>query len=138
MEKNQEYLNDIFIWMVEGSKKYYKEGIKIPECVVEAKQECVLNNDKLHQFLIEILIPSPGHYVKVKDLLGLYQEGGRINVSSNAVTQFCNELRQRNYSVEPKGKRGDDRAMHLKGYTIDKSNTINEDSFNAIINSMNT
>ena len=120
MEKNPLYLNDIFKWMVEGAYLYYKEGISIPKCAVEAKKHCLINNDKLQQFLDENLIKDePMTCVKVKDVLYLYQDGGRININPNEVTKFCKELRQRGYKVEPKGKTGDNRAQHLWGYYIE-------------------
>ena len=127
MEKNQEYLNDIFKWMVAGSVLYYKEGIFMPDCVIEAKKQCIQNNDKLQQFLMETLTEDPKdsdiiNYIKVKDLLYLYQEGGRINISPNEVTKFCKELRQRNYKVEPKGKTGEDRMQYLWHHSIDDLN----------------
>lgn len=124
MEKNEEYLNDIFKWMVEGAMLYYKEGIIMPECVIEAKKQCILNNDKLQQFLNEILIREKldvitPNCVKVKDVLIKYQEGGRINTSPKAVTEFCKQLRHRKYEVKPKGKTGDERSQHIFGYTMD-------------------
>jgi P4 family phage/plasmid primase-like protien len=129
MENNHEYINDIFKWMIQGSIKYYKQNLQFPECVVNAKKECLLSNDKLQQFLDQNLIVNTSGVSKVKDLLMLYQYGSKYNTSANAITLFCKDLRARGYKIEPLGARGDKRTMHIYGYTFEmidekKSNVI--------------
>ena len=50
-----EYLPDVLKWMVEGSIRYYKEGLVTPACLEEAKAKYVAEVDTVAQFVSECL-----------------------------------------------------------------------------------
>lgn len=121
MEENQEYLNDIFSWFVEGAMIFYKEGLKIPKFVQDFKKQCVLENDVFLQFLNENIIEDKTSDVKVKDLYIRYIEGTSIynqylqsgRVNGNKIKTFCDDLRKRNFNLIKI-----DRAQHISGYML--------------------
>lgn len=88
-------LDNFLAWIVEGSIRYYKEGIKAPESVINSTRQISKECDTLLWTLENILIPSKGGYVKTSILRDRLCEEG-INLTSKRL--MCS-LRHYNYTI---------------------------------------
>ena len=69
----------IFKWLVDGAKRYKRDGLIEPKAVTDATIEYRDEEDTFKAFCSENLIVAPGLQISVREAFGLYQsEGGRL------------------------------------------------------------
>ena len=68
-----ENMNDILAWLLEGSIRYYNEGIVEPEQVIQMSCSQQKEADPATYFLSEYLLQEPNGKVWMKDLFEAYQ-----------------------------------------------------------------
>lgn len=108
MENDQEYLNELFSWMINGSKRYYDSGLYTPIIIQNFKKECVFNNDVLLQFLNENLIVNMEGFIAVKKIYLKFIEGTNDyknyqitgTVVPKKLTMFADSLRKKGYEIK--------------------------------------
>lgn len=57
----KKYMNDFFAWIMKGSIDYHKEGLKMPPILETEKEELIVEQDDLGEFLKLNLKQSPGN-----------------------------------------------------------------------------
>jgi len=86
--KLKEKLDELLVWLVNGSVKYFKEGLNImPEVAKEATKEYFDENDYLQSFLDEKYIKSSEGFVYSTDLYDSYLDEYNIGLSQRSFTR---------------------------------------------------
>jgi len=98
----------ILRWMVDGCLMWQEEGLEPPQCVIEASEEYMANEDVLGGFLDDNVIMEPGAWASRKQLWSRYkdwvQEVGSAGWKAN---DFYSALASRGFAPHKKvGERG--------------------------------
>ena len=108
----ENHLDDFFAWLLEGSKRYYSEGLNPPACVLETKRQAICEFDMLQLFLNEKTETKRGSKIKTKDLYERFGEWFDDNIGNDDTNFRFPSIRQFNSS------------LRTKGLNIDKNNSI--------------
>jgi putative DNA primase/helicase len=88
-------LNGIFKWMVEGYKKYVKQGLNPPEIVKVATEEYKVEMDVIGRFIQDECYIDPKTFILFKDLYAKYErwceETGSERLSRKKFTQILKD-----------------------------------------------
>ncbi|MBA7489790.1 DNA primase [subsurface metagenome] len=114
----------IFNWLLEGYKKWRKEGLRTPEEIIEATAEYKSSMDVVAEFIEECCVESHRLQIATKEIYKAYkdwcEEGGDRPVNKNA---FSRQLTERGYksirTKSPKQERGW-LGINLKTYEAEK------------------
>jgi putative DNA primase/helicase len=95
-DKLMQELDGIFLWCLEGFKKYNSEGLSKPSAVVKAVEQYRGEMDTISKFLDECTVSAPCRCVKAKDLYNVYsrwcEENGEYKLTN---TKFGSEVQKR-------------------------------------------
>jgi P4 family phage/plasmid primase-like protien len=110
-----EYLDDVFLWMLQGSQKYYKEGLIVPESLEEKKQEYIAEQDILQDFLEQHIKENKNNKIKITTLSESFNQWARRNDYDDSYNprKLCEILRDKGYKVELINK-----TQHLIDYIL--------------------
>jgi putative DNA primase/helicase len=64
----------ILNWLIEGARRWYKEGLKTPTIIVHATDEYRAEMDVIGNFLKERCVQKPGVSIKARELFKCYQD----------------------------------------------------------------
>lgn len=95
-DKLMQELDGIFLWCLEGLKRYNAEGLSKPSAVVKAVEQYRGEMDTISKFLDECTVSAPCRCVKAKDLYNVYsrwcEENGEYKLTN---TKFGSEVQKR-------------------------------------------
>ena len=91
----------IFAWTIEGSKKYYSEGLSNCVSVTEATQRYKEEYDPVGTFMDSCIIESLGSIIGAKELYECFTRYCKINeLKTNSLTSFGSQLKSKGYIKE--------------------------------------
>jgi putative DNA primase/helicase len=64
----------ILNWLIEGAKRWCKEGLKTPNVIVNATNEYRAEMDVIGNFIKECCVQSPGLEIRARELFKCYQD----------------------------------------------------------------
>ena len=86
-------LDGIFLWCLEGLKRYNAEGLSKPSAVIKAVEQYRGEMDTISKFLDECTVSAPCRCVKARDLYNVYsrwcEENGEYKLTN---TKFGMEM----------------------------------------------
>lgn len=95
-DKLMQELDGIFLWCLEGLKRYNAEGLSKPSAVIKAVEQYRGEMDTISKFLDECTVSAPCRCVKAKDLYNVYsrwcEENGEYKLTN---TKFGSEVQKR-------------------------------------------
>jgi phage/plasmid-associated DNA primase len=101
-----EKLDELLVWLVNGSIKYFKEGIgNTPDLIIKATNDYMKENDDLGNFINEYCERKENGFVYHSEIYSLYKQIYNVNISDK---QFTNMLK--NFGIEL-GKKKDGRGF---------------------------
>lgn len=95
-DKLMQELDGIFLWCLEGLKRYNAEGLSKPSAVIKAVEQYRGEMDTISKFLDECTVSAPCRCVKAKDLYNVYshwcEENGEYKLTN---TKFGSEVQKK-------------------------------------------
>ncbi len=95
-DKLMQELDGIFLWCLEGLKRYNAEGLSKPSAVIKAVEQYRGEMDTISKFLDECTVSAPCRCVKARDLYNVYvrwcDENGEFKLTN---TKFGTEIVKR-------------------------------------------
>lgn len=95
-DKLMQELDGIFLWCLEGLKRYNAEGLSKPSAVIKAVEQYRGEMDTISKFLDECTVSAPCRCVKARDLYNVYsrwcEENGEYKLTN---TKFGSEVQKR-------------------------------------------
>ena len=92
-DKLMQELDGIFLWCLEGLKRYNAEGLSKPSAVIKAVEQYRGEMDTISKFLDECTVSAPCRCVKARDLYNVYsrwcEENGEYKLTN---TKFGMEM----------------------------------------------
>jgi len=73
MRSNVEFHRAVLAWIVAGSVRWRKEGLRIPASVEEATKVLFANNDFLYEFFADCCVKDPNGKVFVSEIRAAYE-----------------------------------------------------------------
>ncbi|MBR2087999.1 MAG: hypothetical protein IJ906_12830, partial [Oscillospiraceae bacterium] len=112
-EKN---LSGIFNWCLEGCRKFYAEGMKEPEAVIEAVREYQVESDRIGQFIEAWIEKGEAYEVLSSAVFRRYTEWCKeYNYNAENVKNFKTAMAQHFTYVRRKPKAGGEKTTLLIG-----------------------
>jgi putative DNA primase/helicase len=117
--RQQENINGMFNWCLDGLKMYYTEGLKQSKAIIDATAEYRTNSDKIGNFISECLEKSDKNS-KAKDVYDAYQHWCSGNgYGTENKGNFLAELKSRGMLAPTGTVFGVTYRNVIKGYVID-------------------
>jgi putative DNA primase/helicase len=75
-----EYLDDVFLWMVEGAKIYYEKGLVVPPSLKKGMKAYIAEQDPFGEFMKErLVLATETDKIKLSELLPVYNNWANDN-----------------------------------------------------------